>query len=242
MTGVVVEMRLRLPSGAVEPVWSPPLGTVAVIRRRGWRAPYSWVVGAVTRSYWTHAAVYVGLAVPTGGNGHAVPAVVEAENGGAQITALAEYVQMVKDGSGDFAWVVRGPSAYRVGGAGDRVGYRRERVDRAIAAAALGMVGTGYGWARVALLGAEQYALSRAVVRGVGVVMGQPDWVRHRLARRDQMFCSQLADWACQVGGVHMFKDERDAGDVTPNDLLEGARPDGQVLNLWGHPAVDRVK
>jgi uncharacterized protein YycO len=49
-----------------------------------------------------------------------------------------------------------------------------------------------------------------------------PEFMRERLRSINDLMCSQLVDASYALGGnVHLFPDNRPAGDVSPGDLLE---------------------
>jgi hypothetical protein len=43
-----------------------------------------------------------------------------------------------------------------------------------------------------------------------------PRWLLRYIATHDRLICSYLCDLALQAGGVHMFRDHRPEGAVTP--------------------------
>jgi hypothetical protein len=47
-----------------------------------------------------------------------------------------------------------------------------------------------------------------------------PPWWVKRLSNPRRLICSQLADYAWDKAGVHLFADKRPAGLVSPNDLF----------------------
>jgi hypothetical protein len=53
-----------------------------------------------------------------------------------------------------------------------------------------------------------------------GVHLKLPPFVRDRLKRKDRLQCAQLVDLSYAEAGVHLFPDNRYAGDVSPGDLL----------------------
>lgn len=75
-----------------------------------------------------------------------------------------------------------------------------------ISDAALHLVGRPYSYADYASIG-----LARWHVR--------PRFVRDYIAATDHMICSQLVDYAYELGGVRLFPDNRIPGDVVPADL-----------------------
>lgn len=95
-----------------------------------------------------------------------------------------------------------------------------------IVAAAENLRGTPYSYLGVAALGAKQFGIS---IRPVDTY----------LARNDDLFCSQLVDYAYFVAGVHLFNDDRAFHDVTPGDLerLISNRP-WQNNPHWGKPVA----
>lgn len=68
-------------------------------------------------------------------------------------------------------------------------------------------VGVPYGWLDIAALTLDAAGIRFAVVD-------------HRIERMDRLICSQLVDKAYRLAGVHLFKDGRLSGEVTPGDLL----------------------
>lgn len=70
---------------------------------------------------------------------------------------------------------------------------------------ALRHVGTPYSWADV-------------YVAGIAALLRDwtPRWVERIAAGTDKLICSQLADLALQAGGIHVFRDHRPRGAVTP--------------------------
>lgn len=81
----------------------------------------------------------------------------------------------------------------------------------AISTAALKMVGRPYGYYDDALLGLTHLNS----VRG-------PNWLWRLLSgSHSPLECAQLVDAAQLAGGVHLFSDGRQPGDVTPGDLYQ---------------------
>jgi len=72
--------------------------------------------------------------------------------------------------------------------------------------AALGLVGTPYGFLDILSIGLLQYGI-------------KPGFVRRRVARSDRLICSQLVAEAYRRAGVCLFSDARLPMDVTPGDL-----------------------
>jgi hypothetical protein len=66
--------------------------------------------------------------------------------------------------------------------------------------------GTPYGFWGVVALGLAQF----------GIVFA---WVRARIQRRDELFCSQLADYGWYLTGFHAYTDGRIPMDVSPGDI-----------------------
>lgn len=50
---------------------------------------------------------------------------------------------------------------------------------------------------------------------------GTPRWLARRVEATGHLICSQLVDRAYQLAGVHLFADDRFAGDVMPADLAQ---------------------
>jgi cell wall-associated NlpC family hydrolase len=72
------------------------------------------------------------------------------------------------------------------------------------------LLGTPYSWIDVVCIG---------LAKTFGVHVPGP--VRRRLARRDELMCSQLVDTAYLNAGIHLYDDGRWPGDVSPSDLLD---------------------
>jgi hypothetical protein len=66
--------------------------------------------------------------------------------------------------------------------------------------------GTKYGFLGVLALGLAQF----------GIML---PWVRTRIQRRDELFCSQLVDYGWYLCGFHAYTDGRVPQDVSPGDL-----------------------
>lgn len=99
---------------------------------------------------------------------------------------------------------------------------------RAAAAAALDMVGTGYGFA-------QYLALASLTLAGGNAADARGPLARY-VNRRDpvtglplQVICSQLDDEALRVAGVHLFTDGRPPQYVTPGALFWRASQLGEV-------------
>lgn len=77
-----------------------------------------------------------------------------------------------------------------------------------VARAATRLIGTPYSWLDYFALAARRFhlPLSSALLR-------------QRVTASGHLICSQLVDLAYQRGGVQLFDDGRDPGDVTPGDL-----------------------
>ena len=71
---------------------------------------------------------------------------------------------------------------------------------------ALALIGVGYGF--------TEYLALALNVWGV-----RPKWLRRYIARDDRLICSQLIDVVFAKADIHLFKDRRDYGAVTPGDL-----------------------
>jgi hypothetical protein len=67
------------------------------------------------------------------------------------------------------------------------------------------LYGRGYGWLGVIALGLAQFGI-------------RPAWVRRRIQRRDELFCSQLVDYGWELTGFHAYTDGRIPQDVSPGD------------------------
>jgi hypothetical protein len=68
--------------------------------------------------------------------------------------------------------------------------------------------GTKYGFLGVLALGLAQF----------GIML---PWVRTRIQRRDELFCSQLVDYGWYLTGFHAYTDGRIPQDVSPGDIGE---------------------
>lgn len=78
----------------------------------------------------------------------------------------------------------------------------------AVAAAARSLIGRGYSWLDYFALAAVRFRLPLSSVL-----------LRKRVDDSGELICSQLVDYAYQLGGVQLFDDHRSPGDVTPGDL-----------------------
>lgn len=124
--------------------------------------------------------------------------VVEAQPGGAKLSQIAGYL------GANTAW-----SAMQLDDA--------QRT--AVAIAGKSLVGVPYGWLDIVAIALAQKRLGRwKLVDADKPDDQQPWWVR-RLARTDRLICSELVDYACFLGGVHLFDDGRPFGLVSPGDL-----------------------
>ena len=182
----------------------PEIATLGMVKSRGWSAA---AIRLGTRSEWNHCGIYIGN---VSGFGHAF---LEAAGSGAVITHLESLYKSAISGDIEMSWAVKDPAFVPDGDFGSR--WRSEtRIRAAVATDALALLGTPYGWAGIFAIGALQFGIS---TRGI----------RRCVARRDELFCSQLYDAAALAGGVHLFEDERTPGSVSPGDL---ARRKGVVL------------
>jgi RNase P/RNase MRP subunit p29 len=84
-----------------------------------------------------------------------------------------------------------------------------------IVTAAVACRGVPYNWTGLAALAAAQYGLGRL------------PGVETKLSDLDDLFCSQLVDFALHQGGVILFDDGRPFGKVSPGDLDEAAAAAG---------------
>lgn len=75
-----------------------------------------------------------------------------------------------------------------------------------IANAAMSLVGTPYSYADYLSIGLAHWHI-------------RPRLVRDYVASTEHMICSQLVDYAYEMGGVYLFPENRIPGDVTPADL-----------------------
>jgi len=92
-----------------------------------------------------------------------------------------------------------------------------------IAAEALRLVGTPYGFLDIAALG----------LTAIGLRWG---WLERIVGRQDRLICSQLDDVACLRAGVHLYdKPPRLPQNVTPGDIEWLVASDGQGV------LVDRI-
>lgn len=48
-----------------------------------------------------------------------------------------------------------------------------------------------------------------------------PAWLEQRIGDQHTWICSQIADAAYQAAGIHLFRDDRPAGAVTPGDIAK---------------------
>lgn len=87
-------------------------------------------------------------------------------------------------------------------------------------AVAKALHGIRYSFGGVLALGLAQYGVT-------------PPSVKRKIARPDELFCSQLADVAWMLLGFNAFTDGRTPQDVTPGDLDRLAAADG-----WPRRAV----
>jgi hypothetical protein len=79
--------------------------------------------------------------------------------------------------------------------------------------------GRGYGFLGVAAIGLAQFGIT-------------PAWVRKRIQRRDELFCSQLVDYGWELCGFHAYTDHRIPQDVSPGDLADnGFRAGWKVVS-----------
>jgi uncharacterized protein YycO len=78
----------------------------------------------------------------------------------------------------------------------------------AVADAARSLIGRPYSWTDYFALAAVRFHLPLSSA-----------WLRARVTASGELICSQLVDLAYQMGGVQLFDDGRDPGDVTPGDL-----------------------
>jgi hypothetical protein len=69
--------------------------------------------------------------------------------------------------------------------------------------------GIPYGWIDDACVGANDL-----------FHFHDPAWMVRQLRRVDRLMCSQLVDYAWFLAGVHLFKDDRPFGGVSPGALL----------------------
>ncbi len=83
---------------------------------------------------------------------------------------------------------------------------QRPGVGADVAAAALKLLGTPYGFVDIAALGLADLGLRQR-------------WLERVVDRQHALICSQLVDQACLNAGVHLFTDGRMPGRVDPGDL-----------------------
>jgi uncharacterized protein YycO len=79
---------------------------------------------------------------------------------------------------------------------------------QAVADAARSLIGRPYSWLDYFALAARRFQLPMSSA-----------FLRQRIRASGELICSQLVDLAYQMGGVQLFDDGRDPGDVTPGDL-----------------------
>lgn len=76
---------------------------------------------------------------------------------------------------------------------------------RKITGYAIGHIGTPYNWADFFAAGVASILKQRT-----------PRWLDAFVGSTDRLICSQICDLALQAGGIHLFRDERPVGAVTP--------------------------
>ena len=90
-------------------------------------------------------------------------------------------------------------------------------------------------WSQFDLTVAQRYLITRwardhlrvpynwgdFIAAGLASLTGRatPMWLRRIVATRDRLICSQLCDLAYQAGSIHLFRDRRPVGAVTPADF-----------------------
>jgi hypothetical protein len=130
--------------------------------------------------------------------------VVAAEPGtddvGTIVEAMPGGAQKVRNWHTDNRWLIC-PDQYR----------------EAVAAVALRCVGVPYSWADYGAIALHRFHIPTPHLK---------DYIRTSRS----MICSQLADYAANKGGWHLFQDGRWEGDVTPGDLyrLWRSLPEGE--------------
>ena len=88
-----------------------------------------------------------------------------------------------------------------------------------LVAAAESLIGTPYGWGDIVAVGLAQEKLGKWKRIDPNIPLeDQPWWVR-RLARTDQLICSELVDQDNFLCGIHLFDDGRPRLAVSPGDL-----------------------
>jgi cell wall-associated NlpC family hydrolase len=142
-------------------------------------------------SLWTHSGLYIG-------SGH----VVQAEPGGVQIRRFPH-----RPSTGEPVLWSDAPIQRHLADAPHITARYEAQLRKRVADAALQLVDSPYAWLDyVAIAGAEWKV---------------PGWqrLRSRVDGKGQFLCSSLVDRAYERAGVHLFSDQRPAGQVTPADL-----------------------
>ncbi len=96
---------------------------------------------------------------------------------------------------------------------------QRPGVEADVAAAALKLLGTSYGFGDIPALGLADLGLRQR-------------WLERVVDRQHALVCSQLVDQACLNAGVHLFTDGRMAGRVDPGDLQRLILAGGQDVRV----------
>lgn len=96
---------------------------------------------------------------------------------------------------------------------------QRQGAGADVAAAALALLGTPYGFVDIAALGLADLGLRQR-------------WLERVVDREHALICSQLVDQACLKAGVHLFSDGRMPGRVDPGDLERLIDSGGQGVGV----------
>jgi len=96
---------------------------------------------------------------------------------------------------------------------------QRPGVGADVAAAALTLLGTPYGFVDIAALGLADLGVRQR-------------WLERVVDRQHALICSQLVDQACLDAGVHLFTDGRMPGRVDPGDLERLILTGGQDVQV----------
>jgi len=118
---------------------------------------------------------------------------------------------------------VRSPDAHTGALYGGRLLAEMERqrpgIGADVAAAALALLGTPYGFVDIVALGLADLGLRQW-------------WLERVVDRQHALVCSQLVDQACLNAGVHLFTDGRMPGRVDPGDLQRLILAGGQDVRV----------
>jgi cell wall-associated NlpC family hydrolase len=174
----------------------PPVGSFVLTQIDGWTGRWVSAAQAFVRggSQWTHAALVVG-------NGY----MVEAQPGGAVLSPLSRLDGRPVLASDDPIRLHLDQTIFP-GDLGARERHEA-RLRKAVADAAMSLVGTPYSFLDYVALAAWE----------AGIRIGGP--LRRYVEDSGHLICSALVDEAYQRAGIRLFEDGRLSGDVTPGDL-----------------------